>query len=140
MKALKLFTFTLLTGLSVLFFSCDKDDPILTKTDLLTQKTWKLTNLKISGAEIELGDCVLDDIYSFAKPSAYTLDESTAKCDPNDSQITTGTWIFIEKETKIKILFSGLSLFDREIVELTPSALKLKFRFSNSDFEQTYSH
>lgn len=140
MKALKLFSFLLLTGTTALLLSCKKDDPELTKTDLLTMKTWKLTNLKISGAEIALGECILDDIHTFTKASVFTLDESTTKCDPNDDQILTGTWIFLEKETKIKILFSGFSRFDREIVELTPSTLRFKFRYNDSDLEQTFSH
>lgn len=140
MKTLKLFSHLLLTGIVALLFSCKKDDPQLTKTDLLTLKTWKLTSQKISGAEVVLGECILDDIHTFTKASVFTLDESSTKCDSNDDQILTGTWIFLEKETKIKILFSGFSLFDREIVELTPSTLRFKFSFNNSDFEQTFSH
>jgi hypothetical protein len=137
---MKTLTFLLLiTFLTLFFFSCKKDDPVLTRTDLLTLKSWKRTAVKVSGTDSQQDECSANDIYTFFKDASYSLDEGATKCLPDDDQVISGNWNFVDSESKIRISFSGISLFNKEIIELTPSVLKVKFNFI-VDFEETYTH
>lgn len=137
MKTL-IFLFALIS-LTLLFSSCKKDDPELTKTDLLTLKSWKRTALKVSGVDSQQDECSSNDIHTFFKDASYSLDEGATKCLPDDDQVISGNWNFVDGESKIRISFSGISLFNKEIIELTPSVLKVRFNFI-VDFEETYTH
>lgn len=137
---MKTLTFLLLiTCLTLFFFSCKKDDPELTRTDLLTLKSWKRTAVKVSGVDSQQDECSANDVYTFFKDASYSLDEGVTKCLPDDDQVISGNWNFVDSESKIRISFSGISLFNKEIIELTPSVLKVKFNFI-VDFEETYTH
>ena len=133
-----LFLSAILLGFTLLS-SCSKDDePNLSRTELLTQKSWKLTQTAVLGISGPPESTAADDIYTFSADGAYTFDEGASKEDPGDPQTITGTWEFIENESKIRLTYSGLT-FDQEIVELSTSKLKVKFTFL-VEIENTYGH
>lgn len=122
-----------------LLSSCGSDDESnLSRTELLTQKPWKLTQTAILGVSGPPESTAADDIYTFSADGAYTFDEGSSKEDPGDPQTITGTWEFIENETKIRLVYGGLT-FDQEIIELSTSKLKVKFTFF-VEIENTYGH
>jgi len=113
MKSLKNLTLLTLTVLSLA--SCKKDKTTTptstakTKTQLLNQKTWKLTNVRYkinSGAWVDaystLQSCVKDNILSYSSSYAYSVDEGATKCGVSDPQtLISGTWSFQNNETQV---------------------------------------
>ena len=110
-------------GISLLFFSCKKDDdsddsskstPAKTKTELLTNGEWK-----ISAATIDppiqvipgfpaisdwypyIDACVKDDLAKFNTDGTGTNKEGATKCDPNDPQEEAFEWFFNADETML---------------------------------------
>ncbi|MCB0488751.1 MAG: lipocalin family protein [Cyclobacteriaceae bacterium] len=134
-----LFLSATLLGVTLLS-SCSKDDePNLSRTELLTQKPWKLTQTAIVGFGGEPPESTAaDDIYTFSADGAYTFDEGASKEDAGDPQTITGTWEFLEDETKIRISYSGITL-TQDIIELSTSTLKVRFNFL-FDIENTFGH
>lgn len=102
--------------------ACKKVSTAETKTQLLTEKNWKLTALSFSTNSIDWEDgysgifnCKKDDILSFQNNFTYTVDEGNTICEPTSPQITRqGTWNFLESETKLYILDTIV----RETVEI----------------------
>lgn len=128
--------------LTILFSACKKDDGVITKTDLLTSSSWKITALtidpafptfdnqgNITGSTNDLfammGDCSKDDIYSFNADKTMSMDEGASKCDNSDPQKNTGSWSFNSDETTLTITADG-DPQTMTILELTDKVLKLK--------------
>jgi hypothetical protein len=98
-----------------LFTSCTKDEPkkALTKTELLCSSPWKLTSLTIDpGLDVGNGviitdffaqyePCSKDDLIKYNTNGQGIYDEGPTKCDPNDPQVTSFTWLFNADETKL---------------------------------------
>jgi Lipocalin-like domain len=143
MKPLKLLLIVLLLAGLLELSSCSKknDEVTLTKSELLETHTWKLTKIKVSGVESAPDACSLDDVYTFLDTGVYKQDEGPSKCEPSDPQTTTGTWEFTSNETKIKVSYGGgaVIIFEKEIVELTSTTMRLKYNFL-IDIEETYTH
>ena len=108
----KLWISALLTiAMPVLFFSCKKNPvQIKTKTELLTQTSWKFDHATASGVDIssQIPVCLKDNITTFVSNGTGTIDESTNVCSPT----TAGnfTWNFQSNETIINLsvpLFPG---------------------------------
>jgi hypothetical protein len=117
--------FTKLTGfllalmISGLFAQCkkDKEDEIqLSKTDMLTSGQWRViahtSNLAFDWdldgtSETDLYNayepCERDNYLVFKKDGSYERNEGATKCFSEDPQSDTGTWFFVENETKINI-------------------------------------
>ncbi|HNP97151.1 MAG TPA: hypothetical protein PKJ63_16035 [Cyclobacteriaceae bacterium] len=123
-----------------LLSSCGSDDESnLSRTELLTQKPWKLTQtgiVGIGGSPPE--STAADDIYTFSADGTYTFDEGATKEDAGDPQTLTGTWEFLEDETKIRISYSGITI-TQDIIELSTSTLKVRFNFL-FEIENTFGH
>jgi hypothetical protein len=92
--------------------SCKKDDattpaPAPSKTDLLTAKSWKVTDFKVSGQSIYnsilFENCAKDDLTKFSATKAVTFDEGAIKCDPSSPQSRTGSWELNADQTKLKL-------------------------------------
>lgn len=90
--------------------SCKKEEattPTLSKTDLLTAKNWKVTDLKVAGQSVFntalVQDCDKDDLTKFNSNKSATFDEGTLKCDPTSPQSRTGSWDLTTNETKLKV-------------------------------------
>jgi len=92
-----------------LFMSCNKsDDPPpspKTKTQLVTQNTWKFKSATVGGSPYTLPSCQTDNILSFNTSGTGTVDEGATKCNAGDPQITSFNWVFQNSETEI--LFSA---------------------------------
>ena len=101
-----------------IFSSCNKDDAAppasKTKTQLLTQSSWKFKSATANGADASgyLQACQKDNIYIFLVGGTGTADEGPTKCNVGDPQTTSLTWNFASNETILHIstaLFSNTS-------------------------------
>ena len=114
------------------FTSCDKDDDAApSKTEMLTNKSWKMTASTVSVNNGNPNDvyammpaCNKDDFSTFTSDGKYTLDEGATKCNANAVQTQTGTWQFTENETKLKSTL-GANTAEQTITELTSSKMVL---------------
>jgi hypothetical protein len=98
----------LITSTFFIFSSCNKDDdpPVpKTKTQLLTQGTWKFKSASAGGTDYSssLQACQKDNVYTFITGGNGTTDEGLLKCNPADNQTTSFTWIFTTNETVIQV-------------------------------------
>jgi len=116
---------------SLFFTACSKSDSSSskTKTELITQSSWKFSNAKVSGTDVSafLQTCQKDNILVFAAAGTGTLDEGAAKCNSSDPQTNPFTWNFATNETVLHVstvLFTGGSS-DFNIVSLTDAQLVL---------------
>ena len=113
MKQQLRFLLVLLSVNFFLFSSCNKDDnppAPKTKTQLLTQGSWKYKSSTVGGAPYTLQACQQDNIYTFTASGNGTIDEGPAKCNAADLQNRPFTWNFQSGETMLYIstvLFSG---------------------------------
>ena len=138
--ALLLMTFGLLLNAG-----CKKDDEDdtdqQTKTQLLTSGVWRISGHTSPDAyDYDLDGTSSTDIFSqydacekdntllFKTDGTYEADEGALKCDPDDAQMDSGTWAFIENETKM--LVDGETI---DIIELTST----RFSFILGDDEET---
>ncbi len=118
--------------LVVVLPACEKDeDPPAqkTKTDLITQGTWKFSSATVGGmnASAFIQTCQKDNILTFVKVGLTgTVDEGATKCNAGDPQTNNFTWNFQNNETTLFIsatLFTGgsstftlVSLTETELV------------------------
>jgi hypothetical protein len=120
---------TLLLSLS--FAACSKSDSnsSKTKTELITQGSWKFSNAKVGGNDVSafLQTCQKDNILVFAAAGTGSLDEGATKCNTNDPQTNPFTWNFANSEMTLHVstvLFTGGSS-DFTIVSLSDTQLVL---------------
>jgi len=125
---------SLLTYLAAILFilpACQKDNedpqPQKTKTELITQASWKFSTATLNGVDASsyLQACQKDNIYTFVAAGTGTIDEGASKCNSGDPQTGPFTWNFLTNETMIHIstvLFSGGSN-DFTLVSLSTTQL-----------------
>lgn len=108
MKIIKLIGIPLV--LLIGYTACKKSKTYTkSKTDLLTQKSWKLAaaRSKHDNGNWEdifpiIDSCRRDDVLNFSISSFYSIDEGLSKCFPADSQIVaSGSWAFDSNESQI---------------------------------------
>lgn len=92
---------------------CEKEKdtaPAKTKTQLLSQATWKFSAATVGGTDVSafLQTCQKDNILTFVAAGTGTIDEGTTKCNTADPQSNPFTWNFQSGET---ILFISATLF-----------------------------
>jgi len=130
MKRLNLASFVVFS-ISLLFVACSKSDSnnnSKTKTQLITQASWKFSAASVNGADVSslITPCQKDNILTFsATGGTGTLDEGAMKCNAGDPQTTPFTWSFTNNETILHvstIFFTGGSS-DFTIVSLTETQL-----------------
>jgi len=120
-------------SLTILFLlpACQKNDNIppaaKTKTELISQSTWKFSAATVGGADASayLQACQKDNIYTFVAAGTGTIDEGPSRCNGSDPQTNPFTWNFLSNETMLHIstvLFSGGSN-DFTLVSLTATQL-----------------
>jgi hypothetical protein len=127
-KQIKWLTATLLISFLV---SCGKEDePVVkTKTQLLTQSSWKFQSATASGTDISNNAaiaCIKDDVITFTASGTGTITEGTIVCSPTTAT-STMTWSFQTNETVLMMshgLFPGGS-GTFTITELTETNLKI---------------
>jgi hypothetical protein len=107
---------------------CQKDAAPKTKTQLLTQASWKFSTASASGTDITNNAaiaCIKDDVITFTSSNTGTITEGTIVCSPT----TAGsfTWSFLSGETQLQmssgIYPSGSGLFT--ITALTETSLTI---------------
>ncbi len=108
--------------------ACKKSSsPAKTKTDLLTQTTWKFSAATVGGSDVSafLQSCQKDNILTFQSSGNGSVDEGPSKCNSGDPQTNPFTWAFQSSETMLHIstvLFTGGSS-DFTLVSLTETQL-----------------
>src|SRR4051812_42147827 len=101
--------YTLCIACSVLltFAGCKKssDNKSKTKTEIISQSSWKIDNAKVSGIDVtsSLDACEIDNILTFSSNGTGTLDEGATKCDASDPQSNPFSWNFASNETMLHI-------------------------------------
>jgi hypothetical protein len=112
--------------------SCNKDETTslqraATKTDVLTAKSWKVTDIKIADKSIFktilVDSCSKDDLTKFNANKSVTFEEGKVKCDASSPQARTGSWEFTTNETKLKVTDSDGSVLEEPISTLTTTTL-----------------
>lgn len=113
--------------------ACKKDSttPAPTVTSKLINNKWQLRSASISGPGQPTIDgyaiassCTKDDVIQYLAPNILSYDEGATKCDPNDPQKRTGTWVLSNNDTQLTVtLDSHTSVYT--IDELTDNSLKL---------------
>lgn len=105
----------ILAALVTIIPACEKDDDNTTpktKTELITQASWKFSSLTVAGinANAFVDDCQKDNTFTFASNGTGIMDEGPTKCDPADPQTSNFTWAFQANETQLFVsapLFAG---------------------------------
>lgn len=106
-----------------ILFSCKKEDPAPTKTELLTAKNWKLTAATIDPAlpiagtgglqttndyyTHFLATCQKDDFVSFYTDLKLIQDEGVTKCNTTGPQTYAGSWAWLAGETQLQTMLNG---------------------------------
>jgi len=132
---------TLSSLLFVLFLvSCGKKDATPaapTKTEVITQASWKYDNAGIDGdrnGTIDfpppsgvLTPCVTDNTLTLSSNGTGIVDEGTAKCTTTDPQSVPITWSFTDNETSLKVGGGGILGISGQfkILELSTTKLSL---------------
>ena len=94
-----------------LFSTCGKDVKVKTKTDLITQSSWKFdraTAVGLGDISSQVPACIKDNIYVFASNGTGTINESANVCAPSSAGVF--TWSFQNNETMLQLsaaLFPG---------------------------------
>ena len=125
MKIPVLKTTVFLGILCLVLASCKKSGHVKTKTELITQSSWKFDHATSSGVDIssQIPACYQDNVVAFVSNGTGTVDESTNVCSPSNAG--SFTWSFQSNETMLHLsttLFSGGS-GDFTIVSLTETNL-----------------
>ena len=125
----------LMAASAFIFTSCnnDEDEPKPTRTELLTNKNWKISAQSETSngsaptdTYANISSCNKDDLFIFGTDGKFTWDEGATKCDPSDPQtVETGTWAFTNEESKIVLTFVG-DTDEFEVQELTATQLVIK--------------
>jgi hypothetical protein len=128
MKKIKLLSALFLLGSVLLISSCKKDDdPALTKTQLLTQNTWKYS----SGTSSDpLGQLVL----AFYSGAEYTYKTDKTYSYLIFTQPLSGKWEFSTDETKLITDKGTTEELTYDILKLDTSALEVKYTDSGITF------
>ena len=115
------------------FYACKKDT--VTKTDLLTQHSWKQTGFTLNGVSLydSLDACEKDNIYTFSTSFTYKKDEGATKCNSTDPQtIESGNWAFTSSESKLSVVPTGGTPTVSDILQLDENTLKLSLSVQDS--------
>nr|WP_294908404.1 lipocalin family protein [uncultured Lacibacter sp.] len=140
-STVKLLPFLLLVLLTV--NSCKKKNDQKSKTQLITERDWRLTKFEeqennnppvdyLTGASA----CNLDDRHVFKTNNTYEINEGPSKCNPSDPQLVdTGTWSLGDNETKF--IYDGIPF---TIVKLDGNTLELSYTDNTSSPPDVYKY
>lgn len=96
----------------ILLASCKKDKDDSSKTEILTNGSWKITAIMVDedgNGSYETDEyaimpsCVKDNYLVFKTGGDLELNEGVSKCDVNDPQTQTTDWSLSQNETRITI-------------------------------------
>jgi hypothetical protein len=136
---MKCTSYLLLPLLSLIVFSCGKDDQPKqpTKTEIIAQATWKYDNggidndkngtVDIPATGALLLACQADNTLLLNTNGTGVIDEGTTKCNTTDPQSMPITWNFTNNETALRL--SGGSVLgiggEFKVLELSTTKLSL---------------
>lgn len=109
----------------------EEDETKVSKAEILRQNQWKLTsaetNPSFGGIDplTFLGECVTDNLLTFATNNILEVDEGAEKCNENAPQTQKGTWSLNQDETRLSLEY-GTYVTDAEITKLTQQQVDLK--------------
>jgi hypothetical protein len=125
--------FVLVAANFFIYSSCNKSDnppppTPKTKTELISQSSWKFNSAKANGTDISnqappFDACRKDNILTFTSTGSGNVNEGLTSCSP--SEATNFTWNFTTNETILHIssvLFPG-GLNDFTLVSISETAL-----------------
>ena len=115
MKSIKFLFFAIL-AFSLVITACKKDET-LTKTEMLTSKTWKVISTYVFGTTILPEECEKDDYIKFRAGGQLETNPGTIKCDVTDV-VNYGTWALSSDEKNLVVDSTSYS-----ITEFTTSKL-----------------
>lgn len=125
--------------------SCgDDDDEAPSRMELLTAKSWKLTDTKANGQSLLefIDDCDLDDLLKFESNGTVVFSFGAAKCDPDEPNSLSGTWSFQNNDSEIRVVADG----DTSVVKIEElSATTLRISYTDTElgvtinYEETYT-
>jgi len=126
-----------------------KDDPEPTRSELFTNKNWRVTAwtsdpaISINGVLVtnvfnQMDPCSKDDLFRFNSNGVYTFDEGASKCNTNDPQTTTGTWSFNSDQTIVSVTEAG-GTTSYNIESVSESTLKANTVFNDGNNNYTWS-
>ena len=110
----KRFPLLLATAVVLIIVSCSKNNtpaPAPTKTQLITQSSWKFDHATAGGTDISsmINACFKDNIATFTSEGNMTLDEGASVCTPT-SYAGSYTWSLQSNETVLHLsapIFTG---------------------------------
>ena len=150
-KTFYLFALIIAATTSLVFDGCKKkDDDPPTKTELLTNKNWKVTALtsdpavSINGVLVtnvfnQFNGCQKDDLFRFSTNGIYTFDEGGTKCNTNDPQTITGTWAFNANQTIVSVTQGG-NTTSYNLESLNETTMKANTVFFDGANNYTWSY
>jgi hypothetical protein len=110
-------------------------EEVVSKKGILTGGIWKIVEkyTKVGTGWLPtfvftniVPNCKKDNYYSFSSDGTYQLNEGPAKCASTDPQIIeTGTWSFLETETKLQLVKTGSLSPDVFRIRLERNSLNL---------------
>jgi len=146
----------ILIAVTIAAISCKKADvksKQKTKTELLTEGTWKKTSLTSTPAYDWYGDgdyatdilsimnvCELDDFDTYRSDGTGDTNGGPMRCYQSDPQAWPFVWEFADNETKLILDYFG----EFTLEELTTNTLKFSSSFEENGvtytIEETYGH
>jgi Lipocalin-like domain len=129
----------LFAGNFLISSSCNKNDdppaPVKTKTQLLTQSTWKFKSATANGSDVSnqappFDACRKDNILTFTAAGSGNVNEGPTSCSPPEG--TTFTWSFLSTETVLNVssqLYPNAPN-DYTLVSLTETELIISFPYN----------
>lgn len=127
-----------------------KDDDTNTKpkSELISQKKWKISNLVSSGTDIWntpfVESCNKDNQYWFRSDDSLTLYDMLSKCSPTDPDSTVSYYKLFNNNTQLILnvkLTSTATLNDTaKIITLDENTLKLDAEYSGLPATITFTH
>ncbi len=113
-------------SMALIVTSCKKDDATKSNTDLLTAKTWKVTNIEVGfgGGFVDITRaCDKDNTVKFTKPNVYLYKTGADNCDGEDNDFT-GTWAWKDGEKTISVMTDSTTAnTDAKLITLSETTL-----------------
>ena len=146
-----------LSLVSFLFFGCKKksDDPVpvvpsnKSKTELLTQHSWKLVSSTANRSVdydqdgnssdnimAQRKGCQNDDVLTFSasgSPKSGSKDQGPSKCDASDAQSVNFNWSWNDSETVLKTTAFWVFSDEYTVLELNDAYLKVTYGDKDKD-------
>jgi hypothetical protein len=156
MKLLK--PIILLSLVTLFVYSCKKTDEntnnnnnggsTKTKSELLTQKYWKVSSLVSSGQDLWnsflIDACNKDNQYRFRKDDSLSLYDMKSKCSPSDPDSSVSIYKLYNNNTQlilnVKLTSTNILNDTTDIVELSETMLKINAIYSGIPATISFTH